>query len=55
MYEYYNSDNPDYSEIIAIGKFIMQNIDQEKIKTSGHYEAKHNLNSIHSGSQLLGK
>jgi len=48
MYEYYNVNKPDYTEIIAIGEFILKNIDQEKIKTSGHNEAKHNLKSIHS-------
>jgi len=48
MYEYYNGNKPDYSEIIAIGEFILKNIDQEKVKTSGHREAKHNLNSVRS-------
>ena len=48
MYEYYNVNKPDYTEIIAIGEFILKNIDQEKIKTSGHREAKHNLNSVRS-------
>ena len=48
MYEYYNVNKPDYSEIITIGEYFLKNIDQEKIKTSGHNETKHNLKSIHS-------
>jgi len=48
MYKYFTSKDPNYSEIIAIGEFAMQNIDQEQINEHSHESVVHNLNSIQS-------
>ena len=48
MYEYYNTSNPNYANVIELGEFIIQNIDIAKIATQNHsrINPKENLTSV---------